>query len=158
MTIQQFWLKFINHLHYLTLITTMKLNIGQTTLRKLVTDSELYQASVWHIKKIIFKHRIRLRLPNLKHTYNKIKFYLLICSLPNKWAEFIKLNRIISKIGLNWLIPIGINKLLPYRNIQALIWLQMNTVNHHVHKIMTLGTRSLCVKNVDVWVESVKFL
>jgi len=25
----------------------------------------------------------------------------------------------------------------------------MNTVNHHVHKIVTLGTHSLCVKNVD---------
>lgn len=88
---------------------TMKLNIGQTTLQKLVKDSELYWAPIWHIKQIIFKHSIRLRPPNLKLTYNKIKFYLLICLLSNKWAEFIKLNPIISKIGLNWLLPIGIN-------------------------------------------------
>jgi len=158
MTFQPFWLKFINYLHYLTLITTMKLNVGQTTLQKLVKDSELYRASVWHVKKIIFKHCIRLRPPNFKLTYNKIKFYLLICSLSNKWAELIKLNHIISKSGLNWLLPIGINKLLPYRNIQALIRLQMNTVNCHVHKIMILRTCSVCVKNVDVGVERVKFL
>ena len=158
MTVQQFWLKFIHYLHDLTLMMTMKLNIGQTTLWKLVKDSELYRASVWHVKKIIFKHRIRLRPPNLKLAYNKIKFYLLICPLSNKREEFIKLDHITSKTGFNWLLPIGINKLLPYRNIQALIRPQMNIVNCRVHKIMTSGTHSLCVKNVDVWVERVTFL
>ena len=123
MTVQQFWLKFINYLHYLPLYHNYE------TQHRPDYIVETCQG-LWTIPSLCltqYKNHIQTlyqRPPNLKLTYNKIKFYLLICSLSNKWAEFIKLNHITSKTGLNWL--------------------QMNTVNCHVHKIMTLGTRSLC--------------